>query len=144
MKLYDLTGRRVIGPHAVVWAGIANVSVLPRDSGERFESDPWALDPAYLESDPWALDPAYLPKTHDVEVTPIEIPSKIRIVTALDVTLPADAHILVLPQVAIIAWYLAKLGPSTCPIITAARTGRLYSPGSPGKIMRWATAHGEA
>lgn len=132
MKLYDLTGRRVIGPHAVVWAGIANVSVLPRDSGERFESDPWALDPAYL------------PKTHDVEVTPIEIPSKIRIVTALDVTLPADAHILVLPQVAIIAWYLAKLGPSTCPIITAARTGRLYSPGSPGKIMRWATAHGEA
>ena len=55
MKLYDLTGRRVIGPHAVVWAGIANVSVLPRDSGERFESDPWALDPAYL------------PKTHDVE-----------------------------------------------------------------------------
>ncbi len=132
MKLYDLTGRRVIGPHAVVWAGIANVSVLPRDSGERFESDPWALDPAYL------------PKTHDVEVTPIEIPSKIRIVTALDVTLPADAHILVLPQVAIIAWYLAKLGPSTCPIITAARTGRLYSPGRPGKIMRWATAHGEA
>jgi len=132
LKLYDLTGRRVIGPHAVVWAGIANVSVLPRDSGERFESDPWALDPAYL------------PKTHDVEVTPIEIPSKIRIVTALDVTLPADAHILVLPQVAIIAWYLAKLGPSTCPIITAAWTGRLYSPGSPGKIMRWATAHGEA